>query len=162
LKAIGPAADVYSLGAILYEMLTGRPPFQGESELDTLQQVQFEDAISPSRLRSRLPADLETICLKCLQKEQARRYPSAAALAEDLHSFLAGDPIRARPVQLPERFFRWCRRKPALAAASALGVFALLGVLFSAISYSFAVQRARASDLLRQEHEQTQEALREA
>src|SRR5208337_2857946 len=110
--AIGPATDVYALGGILYEMLTGRPPFRAETSAKTLQQVLTEEPVPPSRLSPAVPRDLETICLKCLHKDPARRYTSAAALAEDLHRFEKGDAIRARPTPVWERMARWSRRHP--------------------------------------------------
>jgi tetratricopeptide (TPR) repeat protein len=119
-RSVGPAADVYALGAILYEMLTGRPPFRGETPLDTLQQVVSDDPLPPRALQPKMPADMATICLKCLQKEPGRRYASAEELADDLHRFLAGEPIRARPIGPAARFYRWCRRKPAPAGLLAL------------------------------------------
>jgi hypothetical protein len=131
-KEVGPAADVYALGAILYELLTGRPPFKAETPLETLQQVLTEEPVPVRRLQPKVPRDLETICLKCLEKEPARRYPSALALAEDLQRFLGGEPIRARPSTLWEKARKWARRKPAaatLVGVSGLALLALLGVV---------------------------------
>jgi serine/threonine protein kinase/WD40 repeat protein len=119
---LGPAADIYSLGAILYQMLTGRPPFAGATPLETLDQVRFAEPVPPSRLRPKLPRDLETITLMCLRKETTRRYPSASALADDLDRFLNGQVIRARPVGTFERIGKWCRRRPAIAGLLAFTI----------------------------------------
>jgi serine/threonine-protein kinase len=125
---IGPAADVYSLGAILYALLTGRPPFQATTIWETLEQVRFDEPMAPSRLRARLPRDLDTICLKCLQKDPARRYATAAELADDLARFAIGQTIRARPVGSHERLWRWCRREPAMAALGLALIGGFVGV----------------------------------
>jgi WD40 repeat protein len=147
-RDVGPAADVYALGAILYELLTGRPPFQGATILQTLEHARTAEPVPPSRLVPGLPRDVETIALKCLQKEPRKRYDSAAALAEDLRRFLGGEPIVARRVGPLERAGRWCRRHPAPAAlTAAVVVVAALGLAGVLWQWSEAV---KARDLASQ------------
>jgi eukaryotic-like serine/threonine-protein kinase len=143
-----PATDIYSLGAILYEMLSGRPPFKGETASETERQVITAEPVPPSRLNPKVPKDLETICLTCLQKNPSRRYKTAAALADDLLRFLHGEPISARPVGFLERSMKWARRHPAtvvgLAAGFVLVLILTIGLTSAEIQRS---QRDRAIEL---------------
>jgi tRNA A-37 threonylcarbamoyl transferase component Bud32 len=143
-KVLTTAVDVYGLGAVLYELLTGRPPFRGDSPLETLQQVVGREPERPRALDARIDRDLETICLKCLAKEPRGRYGSAEALAEDLERWLAGEPIRARPVGALERAVKWVKRRPASAAVLA-GVILLpvAGSLMLVVGQRLAAQAAK-------------------
>jgi tetratricopeptide (TPR) repeat protein len=138
---VGPAADVYALGAILYECLTGRPPFRAATIVDTVYQVRHDDPIPPSRLQPKLPRDLETVCLKCLAKKPEQRYPSAAALADDLDRFLNGEPVRARPTSAVVKGWKWARRHPARAVV--LFILAVpLPALLAVMSFLWADARS--------------------
>ncbi|HEY7424219.1 MAG TPA: serine/threonine-protein kinase [Gemmataceae bacterium] len=132
-REIGPAADIYALGAVLYDLLTGRPPFEGSTVLATLQMVQSAEPVPPRHLRSAIPADLQTICLKCLHKAPARRYLTAQDLADDLRRFLDGQPILARPTPVWERMLKWARRRPAQAALLVSGVAVLFTLLVALV-----------------------------
>jgi WD40 repeat protein/serine/threonine protein kinase len=147
---VTPRSDIYGLGAILYEMLTGRPPFRGESAMDTVLQVLSEEPVPPSRLCPRVPRDLELICLKCLEKDPQRRYASAAQLAEELRCFLNGEPLRVtRPVGTMERFGRWCRRNPKVAALAAAVLVSL--VAGTAVSSCLGLQAWHDADEARRQ-----------
>jgi WD40 repeat protein len=162
-KGVGPAADIWALGAVLYECLTGRPPFRGANIAETLEWVRTREPVPPRLLQPNVPRDLETICLKCLQKEALRRYATAEALAADLGHFLAGEPIRARPVGRVERAWRWCRRNKRVAiptglAAVLLVVLAVGGPLMAVRQILLGQGKALAEALAK---EKTESARRE-
>jgi eukaryotic-like serine/threonine-protein kinase len=160
--AIGPAVDVYALGAILYETLTGRPPFRGPTVLDTLVQVREQEPVSPRQLQPSVRRDLETICLKCLHKEPQRRYTSAWGLAEDLRSFCAGEPIRARPVGRLERFLKWTQRQPSMAILVFVALLAPLAIVTGLLWHNHQLKKEiRRADDARNRAETAESAERE-
>ncbi len=165
-RAVGTHSDLYTLGAILYELLTGRPPFQGANAMDTVMLVTRTEPVPPARLQPNTPRDLETICLKCLQKEPAKRYTNCFELANDLRRYLAGEPIQARPVGNVERLWRWCKRNPKLAAATATIFLLLLVVSIGSTWAAFTIQAekkiADEQKALAQENERRAQAGEEA
>jgi WD40 repeat protein/tRNA A-37 threonylcarbamoyl transferase component Bud32 len=144
LTAVGPATDVYALGAILYELLTGQPPIKGSSDADTLRRVLYLDPSRPRSLRPDCPRDLEAVCLKCLEKQPNRRYPDGMALADDLHRFLTGQPTKARPVSWGERLFKWGRRNPLPAIMIAVLTLAIITTAFLEAGYNRELSRQNA------------------
>jgi len=159
-REVGPAADIYALGAMLYEMLCGKPPFRAETSLDTMLQVASADPVPLSRLQPKLPRDLQTICEKCLHKEPWKRYPTAEALADDLKRFLTGEPIQARPTGTLERAWKWARRRPSLAALIALTVFTAI-LAFAGIIWKLQLETRQVTLLEAAKHD-TEAALARA
>jgi WD40 repeat protein len=149
--AVGKHSDVYSLGAILYYSLTGRPPFQGETLTDVLQQVANDDPLAPNLLTPGVPHDLETICLKCLEKEPSARYQTAQELADELNRFLRDEPIEARPVSPLEKAWRWCRRKPALASSLSLIIILILILIIGSPLAAYRINEARKAETKQRE-----------
>jgi WD40 repeat protein len=152
-KHDGPAADIYALGAIFYECLTGRPPFRAANPAETVLNVVSHEPASVRQLQPSTPADVVTVCDRCLQKDPHKRYASALDLAEDCAAYLEGKPIRARPLGKLERAWRWCRRNPALAGALAAGVASLLLGSIVALVFGFRAEAARWSEQLHAESE---------
>ena len=152
----GPASDIYALGSILYEMLTGQPPFEGQAPVDVVNQLLEDEPVSPLTRRPRLPTDLVTICLKCLEKAPKNRYASALELAEDLRRFQAGEPIHARPVGTLRRMARWCRRRPLVAGLAAVCILLLVGLFVTVTVYDFQLRKALARAEARTEEQRQQ------
>jgi WD40 repeat protein/predicted Ser/Thr protein kinase len=161
-RSVGRAADVYALGAVLYETLTGRPPFRGTTDLDTLLQVQNDEPIPPRQLQPRLPVDLQSVCLKCLEKNPGGRYARAADLAADLRRFLDGRPTLARPISALRRAGRWARRHPALSGAAAIALVSIAALVVVSAAYTLRLQEQNGQLEQARNREQAQRKRAEA
>ncbi|MBT6156910.1 MAG: protein kinase [Planctomycetaceae bacterium] len=154
---VNEAADIYSLGAVLYATLSGRPPFQADNPLDTLMQVLEREPVSPRTLSPKVPLDLETICLKCLEKDRRRRYRSARELAGELQRFLDGKAILARPISRPARLWRWCKRKPVVASLTVAVIVSLIGGVFFSTHFALEEREARKNAVQRKHEAESSE-----
>ena len=157
---IGPPTDVYALGALLYCLLTGRPPFQSSSVMDTVLQVLEKEPVPPHQLVPGLDKNLETITLKCLQKDPGRRYQTAEEVADELQRFINHEPILARPVSAPERAWRWCRRKPVVASLILGLALSLIGG--TVVSSLFAVSERQQREVAETEQRRAQQRFEQA
>ena len=156
-RNLGPPCDIYALGAILYELLTGRPPFRGTSAFETVMQVLAMDPVPLRRLQPGVPRDLETVCMKCLEKEPKSRYASAKDLADDLERFLQGEPVLARPAGPVRRLAKWAKRRPVIASLSALSILAVVVIIGGGAWYNAQLKRER--DRVTQEQARTKALL---
>ncbi|MCU0708534.1 MAG: serine/threonine protein kinase, partial [Pirellula sp.] len=161
INAVGPAADVYAMGAVLYSITTGRPPFQSASSVDTLRQVVDQEPVSPRQLNPSLPIDLETIILKCLEKSVPRRYPSAQSLSDELGRFLEGKPIEARPIRRIAKAWRWCRRSPVIASLIASLILVLLSGIGVSTYFAWKERQRATSESLARNNEKKMRELAE-
>ena len=141
---VGQATDVYGLGVILYELLTGRPPFQVTSVADLFDQISNTEPVAPCRVRREIPRDLETICLKCLEKKSSRRFLTAQMLADELDFFLRGEPIVSRPVGLLDRTLRWCHRRPTVAALVGVSIASVISIVGLLVARDYSLTKYNA------------------
>jgi WD40 repeat protein/serine/threonine protein kinase len=161
-EGVGPPADIYALGAVLYRLVTGRPPFQAATPWHIIQQVVTDEPVPVRQLQPHCPRDLETICHKCLQKDKGRRYPSAALLAEDLRRFQAGEPVQARAVTRWERGWKWVKRRPLAAGLAAVTLLLVLAVVAGLVSLFYSDQLEQALDSALREKQQATNAQQDA
>ncbi|MEO1614433.1 MAG: protein kinase [Planctomycetota bacterium] len=157
MSTVGPLSDVYSLGAILYELITGTLPFKSESIIEVLSKIRLEEPPAPRTISRDVDADIETICIKCLEKEPEQRYESARALADDLERYLLGEPVRARPIRRSQKIVRWCKRRPVIAGLAAC-LLASITLFGGSTTYFALISRSRGTQVER-EREQANEML---